>query len=419
MAANGYEPAVSSSWIQLDLGSQINHETLKEATRLLQTAWLLLLATYTGDTLTSCYSDFLGEDAPLELLSLSIESSSTLEEHASRISASQTKVNEGGIGPSTMVWHVPELDDWKAHSHALFEHANLEFILLLDAIQKMDNSTQDDRVEISISLLFNQRQAKIDEQEAIGRSETLKRILSAMVESPTSVLGDTCFLSDHDRDRILAWNRPAPGTPVEMTIPSGFAVKVKDRPEAPAIYAWDGEMTYLELDLASSELASLLYRQGRSGPDNMVLFNMAKSKWALIAALAILKSGKAIVPTDPSWPQSRLEQIVEITGARLAVCDDTTKGTFGADKVREMRVPPSYSSLHTEGTSPFHTPCLPNDLAFVLFSSGSTGVPKGMLRQHDTACTGSFAHAKAMHLDSTSRVLQFANHVFDVAMLGE
>jgi non-ribosomal peptide synthetase component F len=317
-----------------------------------------------------------------------------------------------------MIWQGAyfEPDEWIARNRTKLVHGSPEIILVSEVIDVTELAASDLGSQASCYVLYDQSHSRFGEEDVVGRVETLKTILSFLVGSPGLTIDDTDFLSDYDKRRIIAWNEPIPDPPVELSIVSAFAAKVEECPDAPAIYAWDGEMTYLELDTASSKVAASLSAAGRSGPHDMVLFNMKKSKWALVAALGILKSGKAIVPTDPSWPQARLDQILGITEACLVVCDKDTKGSFGANRVEELMMPLTVGQQATAG---WRDTCSPKDLAFVLFSSGSTGVPKGMLRQHGTACTGSFAHAKAMHLDRTSRVLQFANHVFDVAMLGK
>lgn len=421
MATNRHDTIISS-WGRLPVDLPCyNAGTREDFHRFVEAAWLLLLSTYDGDAQPSCYFHKDGDSASLDLLSLSVDRSLTLGDHTRLLQTEPVSTNVQYDTPNTMVWQGPVCNalGWFAQYHTRLIHGLLGMVLVLDDVNSTSRFTCDSEARGFLHLLFDQSQVKTQEEDAVGRIETLKTIFSALVRSPMDAVGDASFLSNHDKRQILAWNQPVPGPPLHMTIPSGFAARVEEHPDAPVIYAWDGEMTYQELDRASSSIASLLQRAGISGPHDMVLFNMRKSKWTLVAALAILKSGKAIVPTDPSWPQSRLDQIVEITGACLAVCDEETKGMFGTDMATEIMVPPASDSVAAPEGCPPDIACAPSDLAFVLFSSGSTGIPKGMLRQHSTACTGSYAHAKAMHLDSTSRVLQFANHVFDVAMLGE
>ncbi|KAF2206603.1 hypothetical protein CERZMDRAFT_89215 [Cercospora zeae-maydis SCOH1-5] len=380
--------------------------------RILQTTWLISLSIYEGNSQVSCLLGPTDGHAELGLLGLSIDKDLAFRELLSRLRRQAFDSDErarADLKSAIFQGSVTEAEECLNQRDGSFADIPIDLVLVIDEIGGTGSEQR------AVSLLYDS--AVIDEASAVGRSETLYTMLSAILKSSESPVRALSILSDYDKQRIVSWNRPPPEHPIPMTIHAGFATNVRDFPEAPAIYAWDGQMTYRELDIESSKIVSHWERTVAGAGSNMVLFNMKKSKWALVAALAILKAGKAIIPVDPSWPRARLDQIIHLTAGNTALCDPDTASALESYNMNIVTVPLGEDIRPDSAYSKAQAHCSPSDLAFVLFSSGSTGVPKGMLRQHDTACTGSFAHAKAMHLDRNSRVLQFANHVFDVAML--
>lgn len=387
----------------------IEHQLLPET--VLKTAWALLLRTYRGvssvqfgvadagvsDTTKELYISFEEQESLLALCR-QVDSSTPAQDASQGLC--NTVVVSGGYVEKAFLSVTPS----KANSQA----SNLSQFELAVA-------TQLDGEELILSLFYNSE--KVSKPSAIGYWHTLEKVLDTLLQDYNQTLHQADFLSDHDRNQLVGWNQPPPEKPEDLTICSVFAAHVERQPQAPAVYAWDGEMNYNELDEVSARVAAELVAFGVSS-GSIVPFCMEKTKWALVAALSILKTGAALVPMDPAWPQQRTTTILDATEASIVVCSSETISCFDGMNIRTFELTTTtFQSMQILQTAPVGP--LTRDVAFILFSSGSTGVPKGMVREHGTACIASIAHAKAMHIDQNSRVLQFANHVFDVAMLGK
>lgn len=129
--------------------------------------------------------------------------------------------------------------------------------------------------------------------------------------------------------------------------------------------------------------------------------------------LGIFKAGGAFVAIDPAYPASRIQAITQATNAslvlvqsshlfveeRIVVVDPTSLG--------RLPLPPT--------TAPRPCRAKPSNTAYIHFTSGSTGIPKGILIEHCALCTAMSALAAPMRISGTSRVLQFASYVFDLS----
>lgn len=188
-------------------------------------------------------------------------------------------------------------------------------------------------------------------------------------------------------------------------------------PHGEAVCAWDGNLTYGELDSVASVVAKRLVREGVR-PGNLVPFAYEKSLWAVVATFAILKAGGAFVPIDGTQPKSRLKEILRNTGAKLVLASDTFAPVLQGLVEKVVVISDSTINLKKEAARglSWSVTVRPEDPIFVLFTSGSTGAPKGMVLEHGAICTHAITHGALMGYHG-ARVLQFAAHTFDVAIM--
>ncbi|KAI1078912.1 hypothetical protein F5B20DRAFT_197822 [Whalleya microplaca] len=200
--------------------------------------------------------------------------------------------------------------------------------------------------------------------------------------------------------------------PLAIDVPVSCMIqKHRDqRPASQALCSWDGDFTYSELDDYSSLLASHLVKQGVSA-EVIVPVCFEKSRWTVIAVLAVLKAGAAFVLLDPSLPIARLEQIVGQTGATFALSSKKS-GEICKSLVKRVLVvdAPTLGMLNAGPTCPS---IRPHDAAYIMFTSGSTGTPKGVVVEHSNLSSTAVYSGRAMGYGIGSRNFQFASYAFD------
>ncbi len=223
------------------------------------------------------------------------------------------------------------------------------------------------------------------------------------------------LLTQRDLDHIQRWNSSFPHK-VDACVHDLVLQHAKSCPQSPALCSWDGDTTYRQLDALSLRLAKHLVSAGVSH-ETLVPVCFRKSKYAVIAMVAILRAGGAFVPLDPSHPTDRLEAIIEKAKAKIVIASPETAHLFQGIVATVVEVSASMvESL--DQTLKYEVPEVrPEHAAFVLFTSGSTGKPKGILQEHASVCTSSLAHGRAMNVTARSRVFQYAAFTFDVSMM--
>ncbi|MDT5153156.1 MAG: glycopeptidolipid biosynthesis protein, partial [Mycobacterium sp.] len=192
--------------------------------------------------------------------------------------------------------------------------------------------------ELGLRVEFDTDAFEVDRIETlIGR---FQRLLVAMIADPAQRLSSIDVLEAGEHDQLDVWaNRAVLSQPVSaaMSIPERFASQVARTPESFALTYEGRSLTYRELDEASNRLAHMLARRG-AGPGECVALLVPRSAEAIVAILAVLKTGAAYVPIDPTVPAARLEFMVDDAGPIAAITTAELRSRLDGTDVRVVDV---------------------------------------------------------------------------------
>ncbi|SCF07686.1 amino acid adenylation domain-containing protein [Micromonospora haikouensis] len=217
---------------------------------------------------------------------------------------------------------------------------------------------------------------------AAGFGECLAHALHDLAERPRTPVGRLRLLTDAHRARLLARGRATePGgwtRPVQDTI----AEQAARTPDAVAVVAGPDELTYRDLDRRAERLADYLHQLGVV-PGEPVLVSLDRRVELPVAVLGVLKAKAAFVPVDPVHPPRRLARLLADTGARVLIGTAAHRAEPLLAGARHRIVPtqdePAVAAALPRPPLP---PTGPDDLAYVLYTSGTTGHPSGVLVTH-------------------------------------
>ncbi|SEG80937.1 amino acid adenylation domain-containing protein [Thermomonospora echinospora] len=269
-----------------------------------------------------------------------------------------------------------------------------------------------------LSLRLDHRPDVFTAEAAKRLMRRLRRVLSAIAHEPDLPLARIDVLDDDERERLLVgWQGPAvPRPDGPWSITERFAHHVRTAPDAVALRELTAggparSITYAELDERANRLAHRLIGLGVR-PETPVAMLVERSAHVVVATLAILKAGGVYAPIHHSYPPDRMAWAVEETGAPVLLLDTVTARHPFEHSAQAVVVDDDPETAALPATDP-GVVNHPDQTAYVLFTSGSTGLPKGVAVRHRDVVD--LALDTSMRDGAHDRILCHSPHAFDAS----
>ncbi|HEY0226800.1 MAG TPA: amino acid adenylation domain-containing protein, partial [Mycobacterium sp.] len=272
----------------------------------------------------------------------------------------------------------------------------------------------EDGEHAGIGVMAEFRTDVFDADSVEAMIDRLQRVLTAVTADPQQPLSSVELLHSAEHARLQRWgNREVLTRPTApASVPALFAAQAVRAPEAVALVCEGRSMTYRELDEAANRLANLLHGQG-AGPGSSVALMFSRSPEAIVAILAVLKSGAAYLPIDPALPAARIEFMLGDAAPIAAVTTSALAGRLDGFDVSVIDV--DDPAVHAQPSTAPSGPA-PDDLAHIIYTSGTTGVPKGVAVTHNNVAQLFDSLEIGVPMTSDQVWTQFHSYSFDFSV---
>jgi amino acid adenylation domain-containing protein len=255
------------------------------------------------------------------------------------------------------------------------------------------------------------------EQATISRfMDELEHLLRAIVKSPDTPIGKIPLLNATKiLEQLNKWNDTKVAYPKEKSLHQIISETSVKYPDYTAVKFNDEQLTYTQLNQKANQLAAFLIANNVK-PNDKVAISMDRSADLIVALLAIIKAGATYIPLDPVFPINRINYMLEDSAAVVLITFNMYKGQY-ISNAKEIILDDIWTNLKSyPGTDPdIHVKG--EDLIYILYTSGSTGQPKGVQIKHYNLVNFLYSMQKQPGLTAADKLLAVTTISFDIAGL--
>ena len=284
---------------------------------------------------------------------------------------------------------------------------------------RLCNSTLEASLYLKAFILNGKYQVKAE----YNSNEYSQALISQFLESYEAVVKgflSQAYLCDVDiatasqREVLDSYNQTDVDYDDTQTIVSLFRHQAATTPDNVAVVFKDKKFTYAEVDAISDRIAGYIASKGL-GLEDVVSVLIPRCEWMVIASLGVLKAGCAYQPLDPSYPKERLNFMMQDANAKLLIADEELRDIVDEYKGDVLLTKDLAGLPNTPNT--LSTQITPNSLFILLYTSGSTGVPKGCQLTHGNLVTFCHWYQRFYGLKPEHNVAAYASYGFDACMM--
>ena len=253
-------------------------------------------------------------------------------------------------------------------------------------------------------------------------TNSISHVAQSFTCSPHEPVTNITLIDARDMELLDSFNNTDHPYDDTQTVVSLFRRQAKATPDAEAVVFKDHRYTYAEVDDISDRIAGYILSKGL-GVGDAVSVIIPRCEWMAIASLGILKAGCAYQPLDPSYPKERLNFMVQDASAKLLIADEQLRDLVDEyqDEVlltKDLLSLPALTAEATSHLSTLNAQLSPSDRFILLYTSGSTGVPKGCQLTHGNLVCYCNWYWRYYDLKPEHNVAEYASYGFDVHQEG-
>lgn len=288
---------------------------------------------------------------------------------------------------------------------------------LQDTHTKFDLNLHFNELEQGLHLLITYNTDIFKASRIERMFDHLETLLTNIFRHPERPLLQHQLVPSAERQLIVkGFNQTKLAFPREKTLANLFEEQVEKTPDNVAIVCDNRQLTYHQLNEKANQVAHYLLEQQQIQQDDIVALLLDRNEWIIAAFFGIHKAGAAYLPISKDFPNSRIEFMLENSGAKLLLTNEDLLGQ--AENLATTLPKIAIENIKTDKFDHPNIPNIPHQLAYLLYTSGSTGQPKSVMVEQHSIVNSLYSFKQKLYnqYEGYLNVASTGTYTFDASM---